>query len=679
MSEQKSKAQVAIGKARMVCRGSLPSFLLIAVVFALTAGPASAENGFFPGMDRLELGGFLVFSGRNSDRERLVAANFDVPGFRPYGGEKLANSEDDDNYHVFKTSFTISPEFADKNLTLYISYFDMPVLIRINDIVVYRKGLAQESGGGEVYSTGNQAATDVPLAASMINYDAPNTLTIEMFPLYEDSPLPELSIARYADNAAKVFFKNFLNIHLVVAAQFLAVLVAMYHFGIFVSRGSRDKKYIFFSLLSMSFALAYANIGFSFDSNYYVAMLKITRCCQLLSFGFYSLYVIESSGLSERQEKIIVGGIILYSIVCVMFVAFQKDKHAVSLAFDFITNIYIISLLLLCLVFLLASVIVKKDKMVIPLLFTTAAVSAASLRDIVLLTNAVQPLFWYVPYAFLILIIVIYGMLIYEEKLVYRKLDQSNAILEMTVQERTLELREQVEIAVDASRSKGEFFATINHELKNPLTVISVHVQQAAELYFAGGKGEEEKKTIINSLRRAQEEIMNASRIIENALRVAAMQQGKRQMKPLQLDALLRNSAEAYRAVLERCGNRLELSIADGMGCVHGNADQLIQVMVNLLSNANRHTRGGTIAVEAEQDGGRIAVSVADNGEGIAPDLLPHIFEWGVSGVDSSGMGLAICEKIIKAHKGEIRLESGRGMGTKVVFALPIGKGGFEK
>jgi adenylate cyclase len=96
-------------------------------------------------------------------------------------------------------------------------------------------------------------------------------------------------------------------------------------------------------------------------------------------------------------------------------VAFQKDKYAVSLAFSFITNINIIPLLLLCIVFPVISIILKKNLMIVPLLFTTLIVSAASLRDMLLLNNAIQPLFWYVPYAFLLLIIVIYGILVYEE------------------------------------------------------------------------------------------------------------------------------------------------------------------------------------------------------------------------------------------------------------------------
>jgi class 3 adenylate cyclase len=374
-----------------------------------------AVNDFVLGMKRLDIGDFLIYSGRNVDRDRMLTSNFNMTGFVLYNREKLVNYEDGDNYHVFKTFFSISETFKDKDLTLYISRFDMPVIIHINDILIYKKGLKQETDK-DVYSRGDQVATDVPLAGDLINYNSENRLVIEVFPQYETSSLPELSIAEYKDNALKVFLKNLFNVYLVMAAQFLAILVAIYHFGSFISRGGRNPKYIFFSLLSVSFALAYANIGFSFDSNFYIVIIKITRCFQLLSFGFYSLYIIESSGLFLKLKKYIVTGIILYSIACAVFVVFQENKHAVSLAFSLITNIYITPLLLLCIVFPVMSIIKKKNYMIIPLLFTTLIVTAASLRDMLILSNAVQPLFWFVPYAFLFLIIVIYGILVFEER-----------------------------------------------------------------------------------------------------------------------------------------------------------------------------------------------------------------------------------------------------------------------
>jgi len=387
-------------------------------LFILIYSHSFAVNDFLPGMARLEIGNFLIFSGANSDRQRMIESNFNVPGFAPYNGERLVNSSDGDNYHVFKTSFTIPEDFADKNLTLYINRLDMPVVIRINGIVIYHKGFRTEADNA--YATGEQAATHVPLEVPLINFYADNSLVIEVFPQYETSSLPEISIAEYKDNVYKVFVKNFLIVYLVLASQFVALLVAIYHFGSFIARGCKDPKYLFFSFLSFFFVLAYANIGFSFDSKYYTELVKITRCGQLLSVGFYLLFIIESVRLFTKLKKYIVTGIILYSIVCAAFIAFQKDKYTVSVAFSLMTNFYLIPALLSCVVITVVSIIKKRNNLVVLLLFTTLIVAGSSLRDMMLLSAAAQPLFWYAPYAFFMLVIVIYGILVYEESSLFK-------------------------------------------------------------------------------------------------------------------------------------------------------------------------------------------------------------------------------------------------------------------
>ncbi|MCL2193587.1 MAG: methyl-accepting chemotaxis protein [Treponema sp.] len=378
-----------------------------------------ASNHFAPGMSRLDIGNFLIFSGRTSDRERMLANNFDIPGFVPYHGGRLTNTVSGENYHVFKTYFTISDHFADSNLTLYIDRFAMPVIIRINDIVIYRKGLRLDIDGA--YSTGQVAAVHVPLGLGLIDFNRENLLVVEVFPQYESRPLPALSIAEYRYNAARVFFKNLLNVHLVLAAQFVAMLIALYHFFAFISKGAKDPRYLFFALFSMSFALAYSNIGFSFDSGHYTLLVKITRCFQLLSLGFYSLFLIETTGLFARQKKPVVAGIILYSLASAAFIAFQPDKEAVNAAFGIMNLVYFVPILLFCIGIPVAAIASRKNLKIIPLLISTLIVAVASLRDMMALNAGTEPLFWYAPYAFLVLVIAIYGILVYDESVLHKQ------------------------------------------------------------------------------------------------------------------------------------------------------------------------------------------------------------------------------------------------------------------
>jgi signal transduction histidine kinase/CheY-like chemotaxis protein/HPt (histidine-containing phosphotransfer) domain-containing protein len=627
-------------------------FLLVLVNSCLPslADHAFASNDFTPGTVRMGIEDFLVFSGRISDRERMLAAGFDLPGFVPYHREKLVNREDGDNYHVFKTFFSVSEDFEDKNLTLYISYFDAPAIILINDIVIYRKGLIQEIDK-EIYSTGNQAATDVPLAGGLIKYNAKNSLVIEFFPLYETSSLPELSIAGYKDNASKVFFKNFFNVYLVIAAQFLAMFVAIYHFGSFIFNGCKDKKYIFFSLLSLSFALAYANVGFSLDSSYYTVLIKITRCFQLLSFGFYSLYTIESAGLFPKQKKYVEAGIILHSIVCVAFVALQKDKYRVSLAFSSVTNIYIIPLLLLCVILPVISIVLKKNYMVIPLLCATLIVSAASLRDMLFLSDDAQPLFWYGPYAFLILIMIIYGILV----------------------------KQQAEVAA-ANRAKSAFLASMSHEIRTPMNAII----GMAELLLRR-EIPQEARNDVQDIKQAGNNLLS---IINDILDFSKIEAGKLEIIPSEylFVSLLNDTVNIVRMRLAHKPIRFYTNIDSNIpNSLIGDEVRLRQIMLNLLSNAAKYTEKGhislTVVVEKlDVEKVWLKITVSDTGKGMKSEDVKKLFGDFVQvdtkknrGIEGTGLGLAITKKLCEAMGGDISVESEYGKGS--VFTVHISQG----
>jgi len=150
---------------------------------------------------------------------------------------------------------------------------------------------------------------------------------------------------------------------------------------------------------------------------------------------------------------------------------------------------------------------------------------------------------------------------------------------------------------------------------------------------------------------------------------------GRQELKPLDMAALLTTCAEAYRILLEKRGNRLAVNIADRLPPVSGSADSLIQVMVNLLSNANTHTKDGEIVVAAVAEKKHIRVTVTDSGSGISPELLPVVFDRQISGGGSTGIGLAICKEIIMLHNGSIEVESEVGKGTTVGFRVPVQRG----
>ena len=102
-----------------------------------------------------------------------------------------------------------------------------------------------------------------------------------------------------------------------------------------------------------------------------------------------------------------------------------------------------------------------------------------------------------------------------------------------------------------------------------------------------------------------------------------------------------------------------------------GNTEMLLQVLINLTVNANRHTENGVIAYRIADEGERVCLRVSDTGSGIAPDLLPHIFEKGGSGDGGSGIGLTICADAMRIHHGSLEVEHTDADGTVFRLELP--------
>ena len=238
--------------------------------------------------------------------------------------------------------------------------------------------------------------------------------------------------------------------------------------------------------------------------------------------------------------------------------------------------------------------------------------------------------------------------------------------------------------------AKTEFYQNISHDFKTLLTVISTSVLNSLDMLdFEMSKDEMQK-----SLKHAQSEIMRMTRIVDDAMKRSAMHDNLQKMEVVDIAPLLRMMPVTYRAYLKRSGNRMTLDIPQSLPEIYGNADMLLNVMANLISNANRFTHNGEIMISAAVENGSkptehhkkrreeihqrsstkhrvVKITVMDNGEGIKPELLPNIFTRGVSQC-GTGLGLSIVKTIIEAHGGTISVESEYTKGTKAIFTLPV-------
>ncbi|MDR3120777.1 MAG: HAMP domain-containing histidine kinase, partial [Clostridiales bacterium] len=176
-------------------------------------------------------------------------------------------------------------------------------------------------------------------------------------------------------------------------------------------------------------------------------------------------------------------------------------------------------------------------------------------------------------------------------------------------------------------RLKMEFFQNVNHEMKTQLMVIISYINNADDMLAYDG--DVDKDALRECFGRAQAEIKSLARMTEYSLALAAAQEGKRNMEPLDFAALLRSGADSFRALLKKDGNSLTLQIPDRLPKITGNRDMLGQLVSNLLYNAGKHTKNGEIIISLTQEGNRFITTVADTGKGIDPAMLPRIFERG--------------------------------------------------
>lgn len=226
--------------------------------------------------------------------------------------------------------------------------------------------------------------------------------------------------------------------------------------------------------------------------------------------------------------------------------------------------------------------------------------------------------------------------------------------------------------AEEANRAKDEFLATLSHELRTPLTSVLGWSRMLTSMDVDG----ETARTGLEAIARSAEA---QARIVDDLLDVSQIIKGKLrlEMKPTKLREVVEQAIAAVRPMAEAKGVAISASLTDVV--MIGDADRLQQVVWNLLTNAVKFTpAGGAVVITAASDDRTITLTVRDTGAGIAPDLLPHIFERFRQGDSSStrrfgglGLGLAIVKALIEAHGGSVSASSG-GTGTGATFTIRL-------
>ena len=210
-----------------------------------------------------------------------------------------------------------------------------------------------------------------------------------------------------------------------------------------------------------------------------------------------------------------------------------------------------------------------------------------------------------------------------------------------------------------------EMVGNISHEMKTPLTIIAADIQIAEQFMDDGN--------IIGAkelLREAWQETMQTANLVTDTL---TFSRSRNELKPMEIfgsGAIIEATLAIFEPTVKKQGNTLVRDITKPAQ-MYGNPDMLSVALVNLLLNANRHTSGSFIHVEWAMDGDNYRLTVRDNGSGIAPEMLPRVFERGVSGGNSTGLGLSIVKRVTELHGGNVHIESETGKGTAVTLTFP--------
>jgi adenylate cyclase len=255
------------------------------------------------------------------------------------------------------------------------------------------------------------------------------------------------------------------------------------------------------------------------------------------------------------------------------------------------------------------------------------------------------------------------------------------------IKRRTAQLEHAVESlavardeAAQATRAKSQFLANMSHELRTPLNAIIGITDMLEEDVRELGQDD-----LVEPLQRVSNAGKHLHRLINDILDLSKIEAGKLEfyLEEVDLVHLIDECVSTTRSMAEKNDNRITLNCAPEIGKMRADVTRLRQILLNLLSNANKFTKDGEIILEAKRDSDdgtdRVIFNVTDTGIGMSPEQMEKLFQ-DFSQADSSttrrfggtGLGLAICRRLCHMMGGTIEVTSTLGEGTTFTVSLPI-------
>ena len=250
-------------------------------------------------------------------------------------------------------------------------------------------------------------------------------------------------------------------------------------------------------------------------------------------------------------------------------------------------------------------------------------------------------------------------------------------VIDITDRKRGVEEREQLVAGLqEQDQRKDEFLATLAHELRNPLAPI----RNGLQIMRLAKSGPEDNEKVRAMMERQLGQMVH---LIDDLLDLSRISRGKFDLRRerIELATAIQQAIETSLPIIDQADHELLTDIAPGPIFVDADLTRLVQVFSNLLNNAAKYTeRGGQIRLTVQHLGAEAVVSVRDNGIGIPPHMLQHVFEMFTQvdrHLDRSqsglGVGLSIVQRLVQMHGGTVEARSdGTGRGSEFVVHLPV-------
>lgn len=235
---------------------------------------------------------------------------------------------------------------------------------------------------------------------------------------------------------------------------------------------------------------------------------------------------------------------------------------------------------------------------------------------------------------------------------------------------REQELAAKTAIMEQSAKVRSYMIDVLSHEVRTPLTVMSSYAQLAVERINEGRLDE----LTLSNLKKISDESKRIADLASNTLQLSRLSDipDGGGFSPIDLKELAGHVCHLFEPMVKKSGRQLLVGGAGAPVCVSGSADSLTRLIWNLLDNALVHSGFGDIEISVDEENGEARLVVKDHGAGIPPDMLPRVFEHGVSGRrDGTGIGLSLCRDIVSEMGGSIRLESEPGGGTTATVIFP--------